>query len=79
MIPHSAYVLLVFCLFVILLISRFRFEGGIWVLVAPVSGMPYLLLDLHKIMSKSQQGWKKSELHFGYFFIFSVCVFVMFL
>ena len=29
---------LVFCLFVILVICRFGFEGGIWVLIAPVPG-----------------------------------------
>ena len=32
------YVLFVFLFFVILVISRFGFEGGIWVLIAPVCG-----------------------------------------
>ena len=31
------YVLVVLCLFVILVISRVTFEGGIWVLIVPVS------------------------------------------
>ena len=29
-------VLIVFCLFVILVISRFGFDGGVWFLIAPV-------------------------------------------
>ena len=32
------YVLFAFCLFVILVISRFGFEDSIWVLIAPVPG-----------------------------------------
>ena len=33
------YVLFVFCLFVILVISRFSFEDWIWVLIASVTGL----------------------------------------
>ena len=33
------------CLFVILVVSRFCFEGGTFVLIAPVSVIAYLLLN----------------------------------
>ena len=37
------YFLFVFCLFVILVISYFGFEGGIWVLIAQFLDISYLL------------------------------------
>ena len=34
---HNYYVLIVFCLFVILVITRLGFENGVWFFIAPVS------------------------------------------
>ena len=40
---------IIFCHFVIFVISRFGFEGRIWVLIAPVPGH-YLLVTFRKIL-----------------------------
>ena len=51
-------VLIVLCLFVILVTSRFDFEGRSWVLIAPVPGLriPYLFLSsMAKIETDQQQ------------------------
>ena len=42
-------VLIVFCLFVILVISRFGLEGRIWVLIASVPGLCILFTFKHSI------------------------------
>ena len=39
LLTRLTYVLFVFCLFVILVISRFGFEGWIWVLLSSVSDL----------------------------------------
>ena len=43
------YVLFSFSLFVILVISRFGFEYGIWVLVAPVPGVIFVIADMVRV------------------------------
>ena len=47
---RAAHVLFVFWLFVILVISRFGFEDGIWVLIAPVPGHCLLVTYFHIYM-----------------------------
>ena len=44
------YVLYVFLLIVILVISHFGFDGGTLVLIASVTGLAYLLLSIYKIL-----------------------------
>ena len=49
-----SYLIFVFCLFVILVISRFGFEGYIWVLIASVPRHAYFLLVICLLCRLSQ-------------------------
>ena len=54
----TQFVLFLLCLFVILVISHFGFEGGIWVLIAPVPGHCLLVTFSHSYQDHFVPGYE---------------------